>query len=135
FGPEAWADKTITAAGGTTAGLIEYIGQTAPYYELLQRLAVATPAELRIEAANISFAVDNSTNLVVQRVLPNLERARRREMETLARLAMLKAANAFQREGPLGLQRVRDPFGNGPLTYHPTDAGFELRSALADYGY
>src|SRR5262249_8149137 len=92
-------------------------------------------AELQIEAINIAAAIEKSTNHVVQRILPNIERARRREMETLARLAMLEAASAFRRVGQAGLQDVRDPFGNGPFAYHLTDAGFELRSALADYGY
>jgi serine/threonine protein kinase len=135
IGPGAWADQTIAAAGDTSAGLIAYIRQTAPYYELLQRVAVATPGELRVEATNVAAAIERSTNHVVQRILPNLERARRREMETLARLAMLEAASAFRRKGQAGLQSVRDPFGNGPLAYRPTDAGFELRSALADHGF
>jgi hypothetical protein len=135
LGATAWVDETIAAAGGTAAGLLAYIGQTEPYYEMLQRIAVATPAELQIQAATIITAIEMSTNLVVQRVIPNVERVRRREMETLARLAMLESASAYQHEGQTGLQSVLDPFGKGPLVFHPTDGGFELRSSLADHGY
>jgi serine/threonine protein kinase len=135
FSPEPWAERVIAAAGGTIAGLIGYIRQTAPYYESLHRIATATPANLRIETMDIARAIENSTNLVVQRILPNLERARRREMEAVARLAMLEAANLYMREGRAGLATVRDPFGNGPLAHRPIDTGFELRSALSDYGY
>jgi hypothetical protein len=135
LGPGAWTDQVIAATGGTIAGVIAYIRQTAPYYESLQRIATAAPANLQIETVNAARAIENSTNLVVQRILPNLERARRREMEAVARLAMLEAANLYLREGRTGLLTVRDPFGNGPLAHRPIAAGFELRSVLSDYGY
>jgi hypothetical protein len=135
LGTDAEADQALADAGGTSSGMIAYISETQTSYDLLQRAAIATPADLKLETTKIAVAVEESDNLIVQRILPNVERARRREMEALARLAMLDAAGALLRAGHGGVQSVRDPFGNSPLQYLPAEAGFELRSALADFGY
>jgi len=133
IGPDA--DQAIAAAGGNSTGMVAYIAETRAYYDLLQRAAIAGPDDLKIEAKKVAGAVEGSTNVIVQRILPNVERARRREMEALAQLAMLEAALAYVQRGDVGLQSIPDPFGHGAFAFLRREGGFELRSKLADHGY
>jgi hypothetical protein len=47
-----------------------------------------------------------------------------------ARVALFKAAVAVVQDGPDKLQRMPDPFGDGPFEYRAVDNGFELKSKL-----
>jgi hypothetical protein len=128
--PDLWAQ-----AGQSGAGLIAYCAKTEILYDELLRFASASPAELKPAGNEMRERLDASGNILAQTITPNIVRARTREMETVARLEMVRAAIAFKLRGEVGFRSVRDPFGNGPFAMTPQPEGFELRSQLADYGF
>ncbi|PYJ86526.1 MAG: hypothetical protein DME22_04910 [Verrucomicrobia bacterium] len=133
------AEKIIQAAGGTSAGVIAYTSDVMPFYDVMQSLATASPQNLAGVTERAAKLIEGNTNLLVSLILPNVGSARGREVETLTRLAMLRAAVAYRQRGIAGLNSVRDPFGEGPfeLRRMESDAaghGFELQSKLGRLG-
>jgi hypothetical protein len=128
------AEKIVQAAGNTSAGVIAYTREVIPFYGIMQSLATAPPQSLANETERAFVLFEGSTNLLVQTIIPNVGKARRYEIETLARLAMLQAAVAYKKNGMTGLNSVRDPFGESAFELHPVERGFELRSKLNQYG-
>ena len=128
------AEKIVQAAGNTSAGVIAYTRGVIPVYGILQSLASASPQNLAGETKQAATLIEGSTNLLARLMIPNVGKARGREIETLARLAMLRAAVAYRHRGMAGLNSVRDPFGDGPFELHRVEGGFELRSKLNQFG-
>ena len=114
--------------------MIAYIKEAIPAFDVMQKIAVASPENLAAETENAAKLVEGNSNLVVEGFVPNVANARKRELETLARLAMLKAAVAYRQNGVGGLQSVRDPYGDGPFESHRVERGLELRSKLSQFG-
>ena len=132
-------EKIIEAAGGTSTSVIAYTSDVLPLYDVLQSLATATAESLSGETERAEKFIEDNTNLMFRVLIPNVGRARGRELETLTRLAMLRAAVAYRQSGATGLKSVRDPFGDGPfeLRLAERDAAgqaFELRSKLDRFG-
>ena len=125
------ANRIIDAAGGTSAGLLSYIKQIAPIYDAMDKVVTAPHdvADQRFE--DFTAMKSESTNLLANLFIPNITRARAKELESIARLAMLRAAIAYKTGGDAAFQQVRDPFGDGPFERAGDEEGFELRSKLA----
>lgn len=125
------ANRIIDAAGGSAKGLIQYIKQVAPIYDAMKRAASATHdvADERFE--EFVALKSETTNLLANLLIPNITRARAKELESVARLAMLRAAIAYKTSGDAAFQQIRDPFGDGPFERVGGEDGFELRSKLA----
>jgi len=128
--PDLWAQ-----AGQSSEGLIAYCAKTEILYDELLRFTSASPAELKPAGNEMRERLDASGNILAQTITPNIVRARSKEMETVARLEMVRAAIAFKLRGGVGFRSVHDPFGNGPFAMTQQSEGFELRSRLADYGF
>ena len=129
-------DRIFASAGNTTAGLIAYLQQLKPVYEAILKAAEAPPEKLEETAAGIQELIKHSTNLVAQLIFPNVEKARKMEMGSIARSTMIRAAVALRLEGDAGFQKIRDPFGDGPFTLRQLPAGsgeqgFELDSRIS----
>jgi hypothetical protein len=128
------ADDVIRAAGGTADGLIAYIKQVAPVYGLMKSIATASPEQLGDRTAAVSAALRANPNVIAEQSIPNITRARTKELETISRFAMLQAAMAYRTGGETAFRAVHDPFGDGPFDRRTVDRGFELRSKLAIEG-
>ena len=129
-----FTDEIIQAAGGTSAGMIAYTKEVIPAYDVMRNMAAASPENLVADAERTIMLIQQNSNLLVRAMTLNVCRARSRELETLARLAMLQAGVAYKKNGPAGLKTVRDPFGDGPFEMCPVDRGLELRSKLIQFG-
>ena len=130
-GSDGSADRIIAAAGGTSTGLLSYIKQIAPIYDAMDKVTSAPHdvADQRFE--DFAAMKSDTTNLLANLLLPNITRARAKELESIARLAMLRAAIAYKTGGDAAFQQIRDPFGDGPFERAGDEDGFELRSKLA----
>lgn len=60
-----------------------------------------------------------------------VKRLRDREVESQAKLAMLRAALAIASSGVGALGQFPDPYGNGPFELSNGEEGFDLKSKLA----
>jgi len=131
--------RLIQAAGGTSAGLVTYFKQAEPLYDAIQPLATASPETLAREIDRLAEIKEKGTNLIGQLLLPNVGKARSKELEIMARDAMVRAALAYRLRGEKGLNEVPDPFGQGPFVLKRLDpaqglSGFELKSGLEEFG-
>ena len=86
------ADRIIEVAGGTPAGVIAYIKRVEPFYAQSLRIARASESDIKRETDEFEKAINNTTNLLARVVLPNIVRARTRELEFEARLKRLPNA-------------------------------------------
>lgn len=86
------ADRIIDASGGTSAGVIRYVKGTEPYFGRALRIARAPASDIKRETAEFEKAINASTNLLVRMVMPNIGKARLKELEFEARLARLPGA-------------------------------------------
>ena len=130
-------DKIFADAGNTVSGLVSSFRSLEPIYQLMQETASVPPDKLKESSSQLRSLIQTHTNTIAQLIIPNLERARAREMEHIARTAMVRAAIALRLEGEDGFQKVKDPFGTGPLVLRrlPTDSGevgFELDTRLSE---
>ena len=131
-GNDATANRIIDASGATAAGLLSYIKQVAPVYDAMGKVTTAPHDQLDQSIEEFAAMKESNTNLLVRYLIPNITRARSKELESIARLAMLKAAIAYKTGGDDAFRQIRDPFGDGPFERSGTaDDGFELRSKLA----
>jgi hypothetical protein len=86
------ADRIIEASGGTPAGVIAYIKRVEPFYAQSLRIARASESDIKRELSEFEKAINTTTNLIARVVLPNIGRARARELEFEARLKRLPDA-------------------------------------------
>lgn len=129
------AKPVIQAAGGTTAGLLRYLAELEPMYRELERVMALSYADYLPAMARLEDEVRSSPNLIAQELLPAVLKVRDKEFKALAWLAMIRAAYEYRMDPPQGLEKVVDPFGNGPFGYRRfvldgVDRGFILKSEL-----
>jgi hypothetical protein len=111
-----------------------------PMYVRLARIAALPEPEFEDQIKLFYADVQASSNPLFHQLFPALEKARAKELAILAELAMVRAAVEYKLHGEAGLERVMDPFGNGPFEFHRfvfegVDRGFELKSAYAGRGF
>jgi hypothetical protein len=128
--------KIVEAAGGTSDGFLKLVREMKPMYVRVARIAALPEPEFNDQIKLFYADVQASRNPLLQELFPALEKARAKEFAILAELAMVRAAVEYKLHGKAGLERVRDPFGNGPFEFHRfvfegVDRGFELKSAYA----
>jgi hypothetical protein len=107
-----------------------------PIYQLIRNASEAPPEKVEETAAEIQNLIEHHTNLVARVIIPNVEKARKTELGSIARSAMIRAAVALRLEGEAGFQKIRDPFGDGPFILRRLPAGsgeqgFELDSRIS----
>ena len=83
------ADRMIEAAGGTSAGVLRYIRGTDAHYARAQTLARASAENIQRETAAFERAINSTTNLFARVAMPNVGRARMKELDLEARLNAL----------------------------------------------
>ncbi|HWN97076.1 MAG TPA: hypothetical protein VNT99_18745 [Methylomirabilota bacterium] len=83
------ADRIIEASGGTSAGVVRYIKALEPHYARSHVIAQASARDIRRETARFEAEINATTNLLVRVVMPNVSKARMKELEFQARLARL----------------------------------------------
>ena len=86
------ADRIIAAAGGTSAGVIRYIKAVDVYYKRSEAIAKAPSSEIKREMAKFETEIKAATNLLALVVMPNIGKARMKELEFEARLRRLPNA-------------------------------------------
>jgi len=140
-GSTAPADEIIAAAGGTSDGLLDYIGEGEKLYDELILIAQLPYENFQQQIKGFEERIEGQSNLFVKRLFPSLGKARSREFAVLNRLAMLRAAIAYRLEGEAGYRNVHDPFGSGPFGFRRVEnhlnrqgrvlgSGFELSSEM-----
>ena len=130
-GNDANATRIIDASGGTGQGLLSYIKQLEPVYDAMEKVATAPNDQVEQTIADFAAMKSGATNLLVTHLIPNITRARAKELEATARLAMLRAAIAYKTGGETAFRQIRDPFGDGPFEREGAADGFVLRTKLA----
>jgi hypothetical protein len=86
------ADRIIEAADGTSAGVIRYIRAVEPLYVRSLAIARASMSDIQRETADFEKAINASTNLIARVVMPNIGKARLKELDFEARLSRLPNA-------------------------------------------
>jgi hypothetical protein len=86
------ADRIIEASGGTSAGVIRYLKGVEPFFGRALRIARASASDIKREMAEFEKAINANTNLIVRMVMPNIGKARAKELEFEARLSRLPNA-------------------------------------------
>ena len=132
--------EIVKAAGGTSAGFLKLVREMKPMYGRVARIAALPEPEFEDQIKLFYADVQASPNPLFHQLFPALEKARTKEFAILAELAMVRAAVEYKLHGEAGLERVMDPFGNGPFEFHRfvfegVDRGFELKSAYAGRGF
>jgi hypothetical protein len=130
----------VKAAGGTSDGFLKLVREMKPMYVRVARIAALPEPEFADQMKLFYADVQASPNPLFHQLFPALEKARAKELAILAELAMVRAAVEYKLHGEAGLERVMDPFGNGPFEFHRfvfegMDRGFELKSAYAGRGF
>ena len=97
----------------------------------MEKVAAAPYDQVAQRTEEFAAIKESSTNLLATYLIPNVTRARSKELEAIARLAMLQAAIAYKTGGDAAFRRIQDPFGEGPFERNGGDDRFELRSKLA----
>ena len=86
------ADRIVREAGGTGAGVIKYVKEIEPHYAHSFAVARASAQDVKQRATEFEAAIDSTTNLIARMVLPNVGKARMKELEFQARLSKLPNA-------------------------------------------
>ena len=86
------ADRIIDAAGGTTAGVVRYIRAVEPHYTRSLAITRASASEIQREMAEFEKAINGTTNLIARVAIPNIGKARLKELEFEQRLNRLPNA-------------------------------------------
>ena len=138
--PTVWPE-IVKAAGGTSDGFLKLVREMKPMYGRVARIAALPEPEFEDQDKIVLCGCSEaSPNPLFHQLFPALEKARTKEFAILAELAMVRAAVEYKLHGEAGLERVMDPFGNGPFEFHRfvfegVDRGFELKSAYAGRGF
>lgn len=114
FGPQKPAgEKAITAldqaTGGTVEGLRRLLDDLDSWFDRAQRLASAGPDTVKQATAEFAQRLENSSNPIASAVIPNIGRARTRELANVSRWAMLEAGLAQATGGAAAFVAVVDP--------------------------
>ncbi len=86
------ADRIIEAAGGTSVGVLRYVRAVEPHYTRSFAIAKASASDIKRETVQFETAINATTNLLARIVIPNIGKARLKELEFEARLAKLPNA-------------------------------------------
>ncbi len=150
--PGAWKavwkqtmDAALGANEGPSAGRVEIpspkslgeavktISDLLPLYDEQMKLA-ALPYH-QFDAEYPTFAKKAMEgNSLAKAFAPNLDKFEHSRRRRQARAAMFQAAIAIVEGGQKNVGDSKDPFGDGPFSYHPSGHGFELTSNLQDKG-
>lgn len=122
--------KDATKAAQKVQNWIQELVRMRDYYSRMASLAGIPLPEFdrRIDALNQAMMKD-CPNLAPA-LAPAMAKVRYQEARVQAHRAMLKAAIAFALDGPEGLSKIKDPFGDGPFEYREIGNGFQLKSKL-----
>jgi hypothetical protein len=88
-GETGLADKIIDASGGTTAGVIRYIKAVEPHYKNADAIARASSRDIKRATTVFEAEMNSTTNLLARVVMPNIGKARMKELDFEARLARM----------------------------------------------
>ena len=91
-----FAAPVIRAAGGTTAGLLNYLGELEPLYHELQRVMNLPYGEFYPALNQLEKQVQESSNLLARELLPAVLKVRDKEFKTQAWLAMVRTAYLYR---------------------------------------
>ena len=132
--------RIVKAAGGTSDGFLKLVQEMKPMYARAAAIAGLPPAKFDEQMILLNADVRNSSNPLIQAVIPDFTKAGAREFAILTDQAMVRAAVEYKLHGEAGLQSVKDPYGHGPFEFQRfvfdgVDRGFELKSAYAGRGY
>ncbi|MGO8927605.1 MAG: hypothetical protein ACLQU3_12025 [Limisphaerales bacterium] len=136
---EGW-DRLARAAGGTSDGVVRLIRELEAFGQRLAPVLTLPHGEYEAPMAQLKAEVQASANPLLALSFPVWERARPRELRAEMTLAMVRAAIGYKLQGPVGLQSVTDPWGQGPFefqrfVFQGVDRGFELKSACRANGW
>lgn len=133
--PSGDEDREAMRSVETAEKALEWIAEASK--TLNKAVGIATLPIDQFEPAAARFQGDLSAGNPLSRSLfglfwqePKLLTARFWEAESTARLAMFKAAIALRIHGHDAFTEVRDPFGDGPFEFQPTEGGYTLTSNL-----
>jgi hypothetical protein len=132
--------RIVTAAGGTSDGVLNLLRDNGPLYARLATLMALPAGEFKPQAEAFNAEIKGSTNPLTQVLFPFPNIRRSREFRSQANGAMVRAAMEYKLHGDAGLQSVSDPFGHGPFhcerfVFKGVDRGFKLTSAYDGLGY
>ena len=88
-GDAALAEKIIEGGGGTIEGVVKYIRSGESYYARAVELANASSQDVRQKTTAFARDIETSTNVLVLVIMPNIGKARTKELEFLDRLRRL----------------------------------------------
>ena len=88
-GETGLADKIIDASGGTSAGIVRYIKSVEPHYKNADAIARASSRDIKRATAAFEAEMNSTTNLLARVIMPNIGKARIKELDFEARLARL----------------------------------------------
>jgi len=118
-----------TASGGTTDGLYRLLEDLGSYYEEARILALAGPNTVGQAWAAFEKRLEASSNPIALAMIPNIGRARKKELVHLSRWAMMEGSLAQFIDGDAALLTVRDPLSDKAFSVKSLDNGVvELRS-------
>jgi hypothetical protein len=138
--PGNWWERLTQAAGGTSAGMVKLIRDLESFDQPLAR-AVALPyGEYESGMEQLKVEMQRSPNPLPSLLLPAWDHVRSKELRALMNLAMVRAAVEYKLHGLAAMQRVTDPWGQGPFefqrfVFQGVDRGFELKSACRVNGW
>jgi hypothetical protein len=99
------------------------------HYDELANLVALPKQEFDTQYAEFEKSAKAATPMSSV-LLPTMDKLVAKEHRNTAQMALLLAAIAVANEGPEALEKIDDPFGEGPFEYRKLDGGFELKSAL-----
>lgn len=125
--------RIIQAFGGTSAGVLQGLKDLDPAYDRIIALG-GLPFSDYVKSAETFWAeVDRSTNRFAPMFLKPLSQSKLKEFKADTRMAILRAAIAFRRNGEAGLRSITDPLTGGTFelrrsVFEGVDRGFQIRS-------
>ena len=134
------ADRVITAAGGTSDGVIKLANELKPMYQRVLDILVLPYGEFGPQIKAFDAEVEKSPNPLVPEFFRLFDKCRQKEFASQVLLAMVKAAAEYRIHGEEGFNTVMDPCGNGPfgmkrVALDGVDRGFELKSRFTGRGF
>jgi hypothetical protein len=83
------ANEIISASGGTSEGITKYFKAADPAYARCVAVANTKIEDVKQATKELEASIERSTNVLVRIAIPNLGKARGKELEFLRRLARL----------------------------------------------
>jgi hypothetical protein len=127
--------QIIRAAGGSTAGILEYLRPLEHLYAEFESVLKLPYKDYNAAAEQLRAGIESHPNLIVKEMMGALLNCRIKEFRVQSREAMIRAAFEIRNDPAHGLEKIADPFGNGPFEYSRfvldgVDRGFKLKSGL-----